>query len=220
MFTQEEYLTKASIMTRAQLARYLDLDEANVRTWSRASGERPAVITQGLRGFGPQPPTIPLLGIGEAAAMRSLVESRGKTPRAAASLIRTVKADDPLAFGRQGFFTDGTDVFRKYEHGFERLKDRQQALEDVLRGYLKELRFEGELLDTFIAHELKHDRVLVNPRYAAGRPYLESTGTPVFVILDELREGARDGEVAEEHDLPLEVVRDVRKKKHWLADVA
>lgn len=220
MLTQEDYLTEASIMTRGQLAHYLDIDEPIVRTWSRPSGGRPSVITQGMRGFGPQPPTIPLLGIGEAAAMRSLVGARGKSPRAAASLIRTVKEDDPLAFGREGFFTDGTDVFRKYEDGFERTKDRQQALESVLRDFLKELRFDGELLDTFIARELKHDRVLVNPRYASGRPYLESTGTPVFVILDDLREGSKDGQIVEEFGLTDEAVRDVRENKRWLAAVA
>lgn len=221
MLTQLERVTTSSILTKADVAHLVGLPADAVHRWSaRNASGRPSIITQGRRGHGPNPPTIPLLGLSEASLMKHLTTELKKGPRKVASAVRDAKDDDPYCFAHEGFYTDGTDTFLSYLGGFERTKDRQRAIREVLAPYLRKLNFTDGVLQAFTVEELPSDRVVIDPRYRSGRPFLESSGVPVFTILDEIEDDVTPAQIAADFDIAEEVVRDVKRFRRHLAPVA
>lgn len=215
-----ERISTSAILTRSEVAHILDLPTAKVRRWSEPRAKRPPLLTRAPRGFGANPPTIPLLGLSEAAAMKYLVEQRSLTPQRLARVVTAAKEQDPLAFAREGFFTDGTDIFHLLDDQLERTKDQQQTLREVLGPFLRRVNFQDRIMQSFVVRELPSANVIIDPRFASGRPIVDGDGTPIYAILDELEEGAKAGQVAEDFGLPEKVVADVRRNRRWLAPVA
>lgn len=221
MPTQLERVATSSILTRSDVAHLVGLPPETVRRWSsRSAAGKPSLITQGRRGYGPNPPTTPLLGLSEASLMKHMTIETKKGPRKIASAVRDAKEHDPACFAHEGFYTDGTDTFQAYLGGLERTKDQQRAFKEVLAPYLRKMNFTGGLLQSYIVKELPSDRVIIDPRYRSGRPFLESSGMPVFAILAEIKGQTKLEEIADEFDVSLEVVRDVRRNHRELAPVA
>lgn len=215
-----ERISASAILTRSEVAHILDLPTAKVRRWSEPGSKRPPLLTRAPRGFGANPPTIPLLGLSEAAAMKHLVEERKASPQRLARIVTAAKERDPLAFAREGFFTDGTDIFHLLDGQLERTKDQQQTLREVLGPFLRRVNFQNGVMQSFVVRELPSANVIIDPRFASGRPIVDGDGTPIYAILDELEEGAKAGQIADDFGLPEQVVADVRRNRRWLAPIA
>lgn len=215
-----ERISTSAILTQSEVAHILELRPAKVRRWSEPAAKRPPLLTRAKRGFGANPPALPLLSLSEAAAMKYLVEDRKVSPQRLAKIMTAVKEKDSLAFAREGFFTDGTDIFHLLDGSLERTRDRQQALRDVLGPFLKKVNFRNGQMESYTVRELRTANVIVDPRFSSGRPILEGDGTPIFAILDELSGGATAPQVAEDFDLDEQVVADVRNDQRWLAEIA
>lgn len=152
--------------------------------------------------------------------MKHLTTETKKGPRKILSAVREAKEQNPLCFALEGFYTDGTDTFFGHLGGLERTKDRQQAFREILAPYLRKMNFADGILQSYVVKEMDHDRVLIDPRFRSGRPFLESSGMPVFPILAEMKDSMKLEAIADEFDVPFEVVRDVRRHRRELAPVA
>lgn len=216
-----ERVATSSILTKGDVAHLVHLKVDTVRKWSmRSSTGRPPLITQGRRGYGPNPPTIPLLGLSEASLMKHLVEDRKIGPRQLGNAVRGAKEEDPYAFAYEDFYTDGTEIFVELLGGMERLRDRQRTLREVLEPFARKINFKGGLMSSFTVAEMGSTRVIIDPRYRSGRPYLEDSGVPVFTILDELAGDTRAEQIASDFEISKEAVLDVRKHRRELAPIA
>lgn len=216
-----ERVATSSILTKQDVAQLVHLNIDTVRKWSaRGSAGRPSLITQGRRGYGPNPPTVPLLGLSEASLMKHLVEDRKVGPRKLGSAVRDAKEEDPYAFAYEDFYTDGTEIFVELLGGMERLRDRQRTLKEVLAPFARKINFQGGLMTSFTVAEMGSTRVIIDPRFRSGRPYLEDSGVPVFTILDELGGDLRVEQIASDFDISKEAVLDVRKHRRELAPIA
>ncbi|WP_122940947.1 DUF433 domain-containing protein [Brachybacterium sp. EE-P12] len=218
---QHDRIRTSAILTHADVAHLAGLPARTVRNWSKPGKNRGPVITQGARGYGAEPPTVPLIGLSEAAVAKEL-GGRGIGPRKVAAIITEAKAADPLAFARR-FYTDGTDLFRMLHDELERVKDGQFALRDVFDDFLKRVNFGGDdVMESYtvLGGDDAPTRIVIDPRFSAGRPIIERTATPVFALLDEIEGGDDRRWIAEDFGLELAEVSYVADHREFLAPVA
>lgn len=217
-----ERIQTSAILTQADIAHLAGLPRRTVRQWSLAGTNRPPLITQGRRrGHGANPPTIPLLGLSEASVAKELRE-QGIGPRKVTSIVTDARAADPLVFARR-FYTDGTDLFQMIHEELERVKDRQLAIREVFQDYLRRVNFGADgVMESFtvVGEDDSPVKIVIDPRFSAGRPIIERTATPVFAVLDLLAGGDDRRWIAEDFGLELEEVSYVADHREFLAPVA
>lgn len=218
---QHSRISTSAILTESDVAHLVGLPRAAVRRWSQPGKHRSPIISQGTPGRGASRPTIPLIGLCEATAAKSL-KDRGIGSRKVASIITDARAVDPLAFARD-FYTDGTDVFRAIRDELERIKDGQFALRDVFQDSLRRLNFDTSgVMESYTIAGGDSDpaKIVIDPRFSAGRPIIERTGTPVFAILSLLGGGEARHSIAQDFGLDIGEVSFVDDHRQFLAPVA
>lgn len=216
-----ERIRTSAILTHADVAYLAGLAPTTVRNWSMPKSKRAPIITQARRGYGRTPPTVPLIGLSEAMVAKELRGS-GIGPRKVATIVTEAKAADPLAFARQ-FYTDGTDLFHVLNEELERVKDGQLALREVFANYLHKVNFDHDgVMESFtiLGGDESPAKIVIDPRFSAGRPIIERTATPVFAVLDEIAGGDDWKWIAEDFRLRLPEVKYVADHGELLAPVA
>lgn len=220
---QHERIARSAILTQADLAHLVGLAPRTVKSWCMRRNARPPLITQARKGYGATPPTIPLLGLSEAAAMKQLQRDHGIGPRRLAAVVTAAKDRDPLAFAREGFFTDGTDIFWQNLDGLERIRDKQQALREAFGEFLKHVSFDSDgVMESYVVTGERGSgpHTMIDPRYSAGRPILGLSGAPVFAVLDAIESGENWTVIAEDYGVDMDEVRHVADHRERLAHVA
>ena len=155
--------------------------------------------------------------LAESAVDTSLVQ-RGPEPTTLA--VVTLERDSSA---RYSFYTDGTDLFRMLHDELERVKDGQFALRDVFDDFLKRVNFGGDdVMESYtvLGGDDAPTRIVIDPRFSAGRPIIERTATPVFALLDEIEGGDDRRWIAEDFGLELAEVSYVADHREFLAPVA
>ena len=216
-----ERIRTSAILTQADVAFLAGLAAKTVRNWSKPGSKRGPIITQARRGYGRTPPTVPLVGLSEAVVAKEL-RGNGIGPHKVAAIVTEARTADPLAFARP-FYTDGTDLFHLLNQELERVKDGQLALREVFADYLHKVNFDHDgVMESFtiVGDDESPAKIVIDPRFSAGRPIIERTATPVFAILDEISGGDDWSWIAEDFRLQISEVRYVADHRDLLAPVA
>lgn len=209
----------APICTVRDVAELVGMPLATVQSWAGQRYSRPQMITHfrpERRGW----PSIPLVGLAEAATLRSLLEV---LPRrevwAAADWIRQ-RFDSPHALANQRLVTDGAYAYVE-EHPalIYRVATNQQVIRTAIEEYLRPIRF-GEDFYPEAFRVTRLPGVEIDPRYNAGRMAFERNRVPVFAVAGSLRAGETVAEVVEEYRLTMAEVRAVEEQLDWLDEAA
>lgn len=219
MLTNSERVRTSAILTQKDVAHIVGLPLRSVQAWSRRTKSGAPLITQGRRGNGPTPPTIPLIGLSEATVLQQLSE-RGVPARRFGRAVREAKESDPMFFARNDVYTDGTDFFRQFDGDLERLRDGQFALRDVFGDFLRRVVFDDGVMQAFRLNPDDDVPVIIDPRFSAGRPILRRTGTPVFAVLSAIEAGERWDLITEDYPVEMSEVKYVADHRTELAPVA
>jgi uncharacterized protein (DUF433 family) len=193
------------LLTPGETGHHLLIPRSTMYHWlgNDAAGE-PLVhrVTPEKRGW----PSVPFIAVVEAYVLRSLRQLNLKMSeiRAAAAAVRR-EFDTPYGLARKRIATDGIDIFIEYaEDDIRRARDNQQPIREIIRGYLKYITWDTS--DEF-ATRLRLRQypdvapVIIDPRFAWGRPVLQSSKIPVEAIVDLWQAGESLDTVGEEYGL-------------------
>lgn len=219
MTTTIDVRTSSAIATRSEAAHLADIPPQRLSAWARPTrrGQVPLVHTIKSRSRF----TVPLVGIAEASALNGLREGgmSMQQARTAAEFIRRELGDE-YAIASPRLVTDGIDAFIQDDKGTMRLRDRQQAIQEVLQRHLRPLILADDgIVEAFHVEQFGDTHVTVDPRYNAGRMSFTRTRVPVFVVAGSLRAGEKLDAVAADYGLTREEVDQVDQLLDWLDKV-
>lgn len=209
------------ICTIREVALLVGMPLDTVKAWSGQRRSRPPFITripQGHRGW----PSIPLVGLAEASALRALraVLPHGEVA-AAAEWIRS-EFGSPHALANRRLVTDGAYAYVQ-EHGDQellyRVKTQQHVIAEVVAEHLRPLRFEGDDYPTAF-RVAAVEGAEIDPRYNSGRMAFERNRVPLFAVVGLLKAGEPATIVAQEFGLSMSEVASVEHNVEWLDEAA
>ena len=167
-------------------------------------------------------PSIPLIGLAEASSL-SILRRLGMSMQTAAKAVDFIRAEfnDEYAMASPHLVTDGIDAFVHFAKTDDvvRIKDRQQAIVEVVRDHLRPIVVGA---DSYVeAYEVNRAGVsmFIDPRFSAGRLTFANR-TPVFAVLGALKSGEEPIRVALDFGLPPTHVEAIGGDLEWLAQVA
>jgi uncharacterized protein (DUF433 family) len=202
------------LLTAREAARYLKMPESTLDSWL-VDGVRPSLVhavRPERRGW----PRVPFVGIIEAYVLRTLRELGFSMPeiRRAADLVRS-EFDDPYALASERIASDGVGLFvRVADESLVHARDRQVAFSEVIAEYLTYISWdsEGSPAQLRLPQYPAQAEVVIDPRFGWGAPVLAKSKVPVDSLVSLWRTGESISLVAEEFDLPANVVEDVLRQ--------
>jgi uncharacterized protein (DUF433 family) len=202
------------LLTAREAARYLKMPESTLDGWL-VDGVRPSLVHAvhpERRGW----PRVPFVGIIEAYVLRTLRELGFSMPeiRRAADLVRS-EFDDPYALASERIASDGVGLFvRVADESLVHARDRQVAFSEVIAEYLTYISWdsEGSPAQLRLPQYPAQAEVVIDPRFGWGAPVLAKSKVPVDSLVSLWRTGESISLVAEEFDLPANVVEDVLRQ--------
>lgn len=212
----------SGICTPAAVAELAKMPAPTLRSWMRPAGRRPVMVhtvPTMRRGW----PSVPLVGLAEASALRALRSTLSmQRVTAAAEYIRD-RFGDEFALANPKLVTDGSAAFLHDEATDEvtRIPDGQGALTEVFREHLRPL-LPGDdgYVAQFHVRRFQSSQVVIDPTMNAGRMYFTRTGVPLFVVAGALRAGERPALIADDFGLTWDEVTEVESNLGWLEAVA
>lgn len=202
------------LLTAREAARYLKMPESTLDAWL-VDGARPSLVhavRPERRGW----PRVPFVGIIEAYVLRTLRELGFSMPeiRRAADLVRS-EFDDPYALASERIASDGVGLFvRVADESVVHARDRQGAFSEVIAEYLTYITWDsdGSPARLRLPQYPAQAEVVIDPRFGWGAPVLAKSKVPVDSLVSLWRTGESISLVAEEFDLPANVVEDVLRQ--------
>ncbi|WP_405062726.1 DUF433 domain-containing protein [Kribbella sp. NBC_01505] len=202
------------LLTAREAARYLKMPESTLDSWL-VGGARPSLVHAvhpERRGW----PRVPFVGIIEAYVLRTLRELGFSMPeiRRAADLVRS-EFDDPYALASERIASDGVGLFvRVADESLVHARDRQVAFSEVIAEYLTYISWDsaGSPARLRLPQYPAQAEVVIDPRFGWGAPVLAKSKVPVDSLVSLWRTGESISLVAEEFDLPANVVEDVLRQ--------
>lgn len=168
---------------------------------------------------------MPFVGLAEGHVVAALRRGLERTHRVSLQQIRA--AVDILrkeiglehALASRALYTDGARLLYAYgeAEGGEELSDLtvlrsgQRVFSEVIRDYLERIDYGEDDLWALRLHPPVSDQLIVDPHVAYGRPLIHGYGVPADAVLDRLRAGDGLEVVAEDFDVPPEIVEAVRE---------
>jgi uncharacterized protein (DUF433 family) len=134
--------------------------------------------------------------------------------RRAADLVRK-EFDDPYALAKQRIATDGVGLFvRVADESLVQARDRQVAIPEVISNYLAYISWDatGSPAQLRLPQYPSEAEVIIDPRFGWGAPVLAKSKVPVEAMVSPWRTGEPISAVAEEYDLPADVVENVLRQ--------
>jgi len=202
------------LLTAREAARHLQMPESTLDTWLAGGSGLPLVhaVAPERRGW----PRVPFVGIIEAYVLRALRELDFTMPdiRRAAELVRK-EFDDPYALAKQRIATDGVGLFvRVADESLVQARDRQVAIPEVISNLLTFIRWDakGNPAQLRLPQYPAEAEVIIDPRFGWGAPVLAKSKVPVEAMVSLWRTGESISAVAEEYDLPADVVENVLRQ--------
>lgn len=201
------------ILTARDAARHLRMPESTLDVWiaKQRSGD-PLIhsVTPERRGW----PRLPFVAVIEAYVLRSLRDlgaSMGEIHETAAFVRK--EFGDEYALASQRIASDGVDLFVELAETKQlfSVKRNQYGIREVLSQYLQYVTWddEGKPKRLRLQQYPVGAAVVIDPRFGWGSPVLERSKVPVDAMLSLWRAGDPMSVVAEEFDLPVDVVEDV-----------
>lgn len=218
------------LLTVREAAWNLAIAESTFRDWARgyrrSAGRNASVgeaVVTALPAKGREA-TIPFIGLVEGlvlAAFRQTGIPLQRIRPALAILAREIGLEHALA--SKGLYSDGAEVLYSYaERGREGLDELAESLVvvrsgqhvfvDVVRDYLKLIHFASDgWPDRVSLPAYRSAKVIVDPRFAFGRPIFEHGGARVEDVLDRWRAGESTHELAEDFGVPASEIEDAAR---------
>jgi len=203
------------LLTARETARYLKMPESTLDTWLSDASGTPLVhaVRPERRGW----PRVPFVGVIEAYVLRTLRDELGfsmPSIRRAADLVRSEFAD-AYALASERIATDGIELFvRVADESLVRAPDRQGAFPEVLADYLTYINWDstGAPERLRLPQYPSEAEVVIDPRFGWGAPVLAKSKVPVEAMVSLWRTGEPISVVAEEYELPADVVENVLRQ--------
>ena len=202
------------LLTAREAARYLKMPESTLDSWLADASREPLVhaVHPERRGW----PRVPFVGIIEAYVLRTLRELgfSMQDVRRAADLARS-EFDDPYALASERIATDGVGLFvRIADESVIHVRDRQIAFPEVISEYLTFISWDasGSPARLRLPQYPSEAEVIIDPRFGWGAPVLAKSKVPVEALVSLWRTGEPISAVAEEYDLPADVVENVLRQ--------
>jgi uncharacterized protein (DUF433 family) len=202
------------LLTAREAARYLKMPESTLDGWLAEASEAPLVhaVTPERRGW----PRVPFVGIIEAYVLRTLRELGFSMAdvRRAAELARA-EFQDPYALASERIATDGIGLFvRVADESLVHGRDRQIAFPEVISEYLTYISWDasGHPARLRLPQFPSEAEVVIDPRFGWGAPVLAKSKVPVEAMVSLWRTGEPISAVAEEYELPADVVENVLRQ--------
>jgi uncharacterized protein (DUF433 family) len=202
------------LLTAREAARYLKMPESTLENWLADASGTPLVhaVSPERRGW----PRVPFVGIIEAYILRTLRELGFTMPdiRRAADLARS-EFKDPYALATERIATDGIGLFvRVADESLVHARDDQIAIPEVISVYLTYISWDamGNPARLRLPQYPSEAEVVIDPRFGWGAPVLAKSKVPVEAMVSLWRTGESISAVAEEYDLPADVVENVLRQ--------
>jgi uncharacterized protein (DUF433 family) len=202
------------LLTAREAARYLRMPESTLDSWLASDSRQPLVHAHDpeRRGW----PRVPFVGIIEAYVLRTLRELGFSMPdiRRTADLVRS-EFDDPYALASERVATDGVGLFVQVaDESLVHARDRQIAFPEVVSEYLTYISWDaaGSPERLRLPQYPSQAEVIIDPRFGWGAPVLAKSKVPVEALVSLWRTGESISVVADEYDLPADVVEDVLRQ--------
>lgn len=222
--------------TITEAARMLNIAPATLRTWARGrdfplrtsgSGHSDALVTDTGAGR-PGYPTLPFVGLAEAAFLAAIRSTGVPMPRIRPALERL---RDELgiehALASERIYTDGAEVlFRvgpetgitEREIQYVVARNNQGVFTPVVQDYLRHVRFgPSGYVEAIRLPKYGRADVIVDPRLGFGRPVLETNGVRVETILERFDAGDSVPELAEDFGVEPLIVEHLLRANLQLA---
>lgn len=202
------------LLTAREAARYLKMPESTLDSWLADDSRLPMVhaVRPERRGW----PRVPFVGIIEAYVLRTLRElgfSMAEVRRAAE--LAQFEFEDPYALASQRIATDGVSLFvRVADESVIHARDRQIAIPEVISEHLTYISWDstGSPARLRLPQYPSEAEVIIDPRFGWGAPVLAKSKVPVEAMVELWRTGEPISVVAEEFDLPADVVENVLRQ--------
>jgi uncharacterized protein (DUF433 family) len=205
---------RTPLLTAREAARYLKMPESTLDSWLADTSGTSLVhaVEPERRGW----PRVPFIGIIEAYVLRTLRELGFTMPdiRRTADLARA-EFEDPYALANERIATDGIDLFvRVADESVVHARDHQIAFPEVISEYLTYISWDagGGPERLRLPQYPSEAEVVIDPRFGWGAPVLAKSKVPVEAMVSLWRTGESIKTVAEEYELPPDVVENVLRQ--------
>lgn len=223
------------LYTQAEAASYLDMAPSTFRNWARGYHNkfpnRPHVVGAPLITYLGSPhsphPSIPFIGLAEGMFLSAL--RRANVPlqkiRPALELVRQkIGVEHALASrrlyvaGAQLLYEIGDDLGGDDKRETRKLivlKDGQYVFREAIDRYLTRIDYDqsgNEYARKVNLPGYEVAEITVLPGVNFGRPFFTKTGTPLYVVADDLRAGETVEDVADDYGLPEDQVAEVQER--------
>ncbi|WP_159029816.1 DUF433 domain-containing protein [Streptomyces marincola] len=223
------------LYTQAEAAGYLDMASSTFGDWARGYRrtfpDRPEVVGSPLITYLGSPhsphPSIPFIGLAEGMFLSAL--RRANVPlqriRPALDMVREqIGVDHALAsrrlyaVGAQLLYEIGDDLDAEDKRETRKLivlKDGQYVFREVIESYLTRIAYHeagNQYARKIDLPGYEVAQISVLPGVNFGRPFFTRTGTPLYVVADDLRAGESVADVADDYGLPENQVAEVQRR--------
>lgn len=211
---QDDPRVSSPIATRSEVSRLVNESPQALSRWTQKAARGPLVHTvrDAHTRF-----TFPLVGIAQASVVAAFLES-GLSMRNIRSAVQRLQDEsgDPFVLASPELVTDGTDTFLLDAEGLTRLKDRQQAIHEVLRQHLKPLKVDSRgYVEAFVVERFASE-VTIDPMFNAGAMSFTRSRMPLYAPAGAIKAGERPRDVAEDFDLTEVELGDVQANLEWI----
>lgn len=197
------------LLTARDAARHLRMPESTLDAWLQSSGDGSLVhsVPPERRGW----PRVAFAGVIEAHVLRSLRDlGIGMDEiRRIATIVRD-EFKDPYVLASKRIATDGASLFAQLADESLVNQHRQAPLREVIDAHLRFIHWDDEgKPDRLRLAQYPSAEVVIDPRFAWGRPVLAESNVPVSAVVDLWHAGEPMDVVADEFDLSRDVVEDI-----------
>lgn len=199
------------LLTASDAAAHLEMPESTLDVWLLGSGNsQPLVhsVKPERRGW----PRVPFAGVIEAYVLRSLRDRdiRMDEIRRIAHIVR-MEFDDPYALASARIATDGYSLFAELADKSLVNQHRQVPIREAIDKHLQFIKWDDEGRPKQLRLEQYPERaeVVIDPRFAWGRPVMATSKVPVSAVVDLWHSGEPMDVVAAEFGLSRDVVEDI-----------
>ena len=218
------------LYTVAEAARYLDVPESTLRTWThgyrRRAGDRADVlgapVLTAMSRRGRSGPVIPFVGLAEGLVLTAMRRSGVPLQRIRPALTR-LESELGLqhALASRRLYTDGAEVLFDYaEHGDDPaaaraaselvvVRNDQRVFNEIVESYLSRVEFGADGYARLIrlpAYEVAE--LVVDPERGFGQPVFARGGARLEDALSMFRAGESLDVVADEYGMPVDELED------------
>ena len=218
------------LYTVAEAARYLDVPESTLRTWThgyrRHADGRPDVlgapVLTAMSRRGRNGPVIPFVGLAEGLVLTAMRRSGVPLQRIRPALTR-LESELGLqhALASRRLYTDGAEVLFDYaEHGDDPaaaraarelvvVRNDQRVFNEIVESYLSRVEFGADGYARLIrlpAYEVAE--LVVDPERGFGQPVFARGGARLEDALSLFRAGESLDVVADEYGMPVDELED------------